>query len=399
MIFYKNPIQSDLVGNKRGFIDTKFGRAKIPFEGYSFRFEFLKKQILELFDEVILSGKYTGRGNRVIALEKSIKDLWGTTGIATSSGTISLQIALMCAGINPGDEVIVPSLTFISTAYAVNAVGGIPVFVDIDPKTLTINPDAVLDSITSKTVAIIPVHMYGQMADMDRLMDIAKKYNLKIIEDCAQAHGATYYGNYAGSMGDFGCFSFYNGKNIGGLEDGGMITMQDAKNVSQVLRLSDLGRIPGNRYNHEVFGLRGRMGEFTAALINLELKFLEEWNQRRNYIANYYNAHFDGLPLQIPFVAPGRTHVYYLYTVITDSVQTRQKLEDHLISVGIETMRIYPKLIPDQPVYQNGLPHRVGRLTIAKQIVEKLLSLPLYPELEMTDLNRIVKAVQQVFCQ
>ncbi|NES43175.1 aminotransferase class I/II-fold pyridoxal phosphate-dependent enzyme, partial [Moorena sp. SIO2C4] len=198
MIFSKNPIQSDLVGNKHGFIDTRFGRSKIPFEGYSFRFEFLKKQILELFDEVILSGKYTGRGNRVIALEKSIKDLWGTTGIATSSGTISLQIALMCAGINPGDEVIVPSLTFISTAYAVNAVGGIPVFVDIDPKTLTINPDAVLDSITSKTVAIIPVHIYGQMDDMDRLMDIAKKYNLKIIKDCAQAHGATYYGNYAG---------------------------------------------------------------------------------------------------------------------------------------------------------------------------------------------------------
>lgn len=370
---------------------------KIPLEGSSLRFHVLKNQILELFEEVILSGNYTGRGNRVISLEKVIKDLWGTTGIATSSGTISLQIALICAGIKPGDEVIVPSLTFVSTAYAVNAVGAIPVFVDIDSKTLTLNPDAVLDSITGKTVAIIPVHLYGQMADMQKLLDIAQKYNLKVIEDCAQAHGATYHGNYAGTMGDFGCFSFYHGKNVGGLEDGGMITMQDPNNVSQVLRLCDLGRIPGNRYNHEIFGLRGRMGEFTAALITLELKFLAEWNQRRNYIASYYNASFKGLPLQLPFVAPGRTHVYYQYTVITDSGQTREKLEDHLNDVGIETMRLYPQLIPDQPVYQKGLPHRIENLTIARQVVEKLLSLPVYPELNRTDINRIVKAVQEFF--
>lgn len=375
----------------------KQNNIQIPLEGYSLRFKFLKNQIIELLEEVILSEKYTGRGNRVICLEKVIKELWGTTGIATSSGTISLKIALMCAGIKPGDEVIVPSLTFVSTAYAVNAVGAIPVFVDIDPKTLTINPDAVLESITSKTVAIIPVHLYGQMADMQRLLDIAQTYNLKIIEDCAQAHGATYNGNYAGSLGDFGCFSFYHGKNVGGLEDSGMITMKDPNNVSQVLRLCDLGRIPGNRYNHEIFGLRGRMGEFTAALITLQLKFLAEWNQRRNYIANYYNASFNGLPLQLPFVAPGRTHVYYQYTVITDSVQTRQKLEEHLNNVGIETMRIYPQLIPDQPAYQNGLSHRIGKLTIARAIVEKLLSLPIYPELDKTDINRIVTAVQEVF--
>ena len=262
---------------------------KVPIECTYRRLQSLKQEIIHITEEIIDSGKYLS-SKRVSRLEKSLETAWGRNAVATNSGSSALQLALLAAGVKAGDEVIVPALTFVSTAYAVSAIGAIPVFVDIDPYTYTIDPNAVRAAITDKTTAMIPVHLYGQMADMQALMALAAKYKLKIIEDVAQAHGAKYNGQFAGTIGDFGCFSMYVGKNMGGLEDGGVILVKDSNLVPQLYRLRDLGRMPDNRYFHCEFGFRARMGELTAAVVHLELQLLESWNYRRQEIAKKYGS-------------------------------------------------------------------------------------------------------------
>lgn len=367
----------------------------IRIEGTDRRLRTLEPQIIHSISEVIASGKYL-LGPRVDTLEKTIGKSWGASALATNSGTASLQIALMAANVKQGDEVIVPALTFASTAFAVQAVGATPVFVDVDPYTLTLDPQAAGAAIRHNTVAMIPVHLHGQMADMQPLMELATKHNLTIIEDCAQAHGATYQGKYAGSVGDFGCFSFYAGKNIGGLEDAGLVTFRDSRVEQRIRRLRDLGRTT-ERYLHQEWGLRARMGEFTAAVILEQMKYLEDWNQQRGEIAARYNAAFADLPIKLPTVASGRTHVYYKYTMRMPSALEREKLQRHLTEKGIETERIYPTLVPDQPAYTDGLPHRVEDLYVSKEAVEQLLCLPMYPELSEQELDRVIEAVQQYY--
>lgn len=367
----------------------------IRVEGTDRRLRALEPQIINLVSEVIASGKYL-LGPRVDTLEKTISNSWGVCALASSSGTASLQISLMAANVKAGDEVIVPALTFASTAFAVQAVGATPVFVDVDPYTLNLDPQAAHAAIRDNTVAIIPVHLHGQMADMQPLMELASKYNLTIIEDCAQAHGATYQGKYAGSIGDFGCFSFYAGKNIGGLEDAGLVTFRNSTVEQKIRRLRDIGRTT-QRYLHLEWGMRARMGEFTAAVILEELKYLEEWNQRRREIAARYDAAFANLPIKTPTVAAGCGHVYYKYTVRMPSELEREKLQRHLTQMGVETERIYPTLVPDQPAYTNGMPHRVEDLSVARQAVEQLLCLPMYPELTEQEIDRVIEAVQQYY--
>lgn len=367
----------------------------IRVEGTDRRLRALEPQIINLVSEVIASGKYL-QGPRVDTLEKTISNSWGVHALASSSGTASLQISLMAANIGVGDEVIVPALTFASTAFAVQAVGATPVFVDVDPYTLNLDPQAAHAAIRNNTAAIIPVHLHGQMADMQPLMELASLYNLKIIEDCAQAHGATYQGKYAGSVGDFGCFSFYAGKNIGGLEDAGLVTFRNSTVEEKIRRLRDIGRTT-QRYLHQEWGMRARMGEFTAAVILEELKYLEEWNQRRREIAARYDAAFANLPIKTPTVAAGCSHVYYKYTVRMPSELEREKLQRHLTQMGVETERIYPTLVPDQPAYTNGMPHRVEDLSVAREAVEQLLCLPMYPELTEQEIDRVIEAVQQYY--
>ena len=368
---------------------TKF---KVPIEGTHRRLQSLQQEILHITEEVIDSGKYLS-GTRVAKLEKLLETAWGRNVVATNSGSSALQLALLAAGIKAGDEVIVPALTFVSTAYAVSAIGAIPVFVDIDPYTFTIDPSAVNAAITDKTTAIIPVHLYGQMADMQPLMDLASKHELKVIEDVAQAHGAKYGSQFAGAMGDFGCFSMYVGKNMGGLEDGGVILVKNPNLIPKLYRLRDLGRNPGNRYFHSEFGFRARMGEFTAAVINLEFQLLESWNYRRQQIAEKYNQAFSNLDLQIPLQAPNRTHVYYKYTIVTNSLEQRIELQESLTSKGIQTERIYPRLVPEQPVYLNSLDCRTEGINISKNVVERLLCLPIYPEMKDSEVDAVIEAM------
>ncbi len=365
---------------------------KVPIEGTHRRLKSLQQEIIDVTEEVIDSGKYLS-STRVAKLEKLLETAWGRNVVATNSGSSALQLALLAAGIRAGDEVIVPALTFVSTAYAVSAIGAIPVFVDIDPYTFTIDPGAVSAAITDKTTAIIPVHLYGQMADMQPLMDLASKYELKVIEDVAQAHGAKYGSQFAGAIGDFGCFSMYVGKNMGGLEDGGVILVKNPNLIPKLYRLRDLGRNPGNRYFHSEFGFRARMGELTAAVINLEFQLLESWNYRRQQIAEKYNQAFSDLDLQIPLQAPNRTHVYYKYTIVTNSPNQRIKLQESLTSKGIQTERIYPRLVPEQPVYLNSLDCRTKNLNISKNVVERLLCLPIYPEMKDSEVDAVIEAM------
>ena len=365
---------------------------KVPIEGTQRRLQFLKQEMIQITEEIIDSGKYLS-STRVAQLEKSLETVWGGKAVATNSGSSSLKLALLAAGVKAGDEVIVPALTFVSTAYAVSAIGAIPVFVDIEPHTYTIDPNAAYAAISDKTTAIIPVHLYGQMADMHSVMNLASDYGLKVIEDVAQAHGAQYRGKFAGTIGDFGCFSMYVGKNMGGLEDGGVILVKDPNSIPQLYRLRDLGRTPGNRYFHSEFGFRARMGELTAAVINLELQFLESWNHRRQQIAQKYNQAFSKLPLKIPYQAANITHVYYKYTIVAHSLEQRINLQKSLASQGIQTERIYPRLVPEQPVYSNSLPCRTQRIDVSQNIAECLLCLPIYPEMENWEVDAVISAM------
>src|SRR6266699_4797573 len=290
----------------------------IPAQGHGRRFVERKRCLLAALEAVIeqgiTSGRYT-QGACVATLEERIEERWNVAAaIAVNSGSSALRLAFEALHIEAGREVLVPALTFISTAYAVHDAGLVPVFVDIDPHTFTIAPAAVDTAISEKTAAMVPVHMYGQMADMTPLLDLADTYGLYVVEDAAQAHGATYtcdfptmrYTYYAGSMGDLGCFSLNGVKNMGGLGDAGLITISPRlaarrREITTHLRgMRDLGRFSTQRYVHETWGLRARMDEFSAAECLQELSELDRWNERRREIAARYTAALANSPLQAP---------------------------------------------------------------------------------------------------
>lgn len=384
-------------------------RTVIPAQGNGRRFVRRKAAMLTALSQVIENGAQSGRyvqGVHVAALEQAITAQWGVpAAVATSSGTAALRLALEALDIKPGQEIILPALTFISTAYAVSDAGLIPVFVDSDPRTYTIDPAAVVAALSEKTVAIIAVHLYGQMADMAPLLEIADQHGLAVIEDAAQAHGATYYYHdgprSAGSMGDLGCFSLNGVKNMGGLGDSGLITISErglARHpamVGNLRSLRDLGRSGRHRYVHDGWGWRARMDEFAARECLLELAELEAWNQRRRGIAARYDEALAATPFQSPIVAPGREHVYFAYPVLAPSTGQRQTLESALMEAGIEVVDAYT-LVSEQRLYRTSeRPCRILPLAVAQDIVGRITHLPLYPELEEEELERILAVLRQ----
>lgn len=385
----------------------------IPAQGNGRRLFRRKSEILAVLEDVIDAGVSTGKyvqGRYVSALEKRIEEQWGVgAAIAANSGSAALRLAFEVLDIPAGQEVIVPALTFVSTAYAVSDADLIPVFVDVDPQTLTIDPAAVQAAISEKTAAIVPVHLHGQMADMLPLLNLAECSGLFMVEDAAQAHGATYsFGGhpkdgtwYAGSMGDLGCFSMNGVKNMGALGDAGMVTVSarqvtsNPRIVERLRGLRDLGRMSQARYVHDEWGWRARMDEFSAAECLLELRELDSWNALRHEIAARYDAALTGARLQAPVVAPGRGHVYFNYAVQSPSVALREQFEAFLKRAGIEVMEPYT-LVPDQKVYWTGqLPCRVEALEVARQVAGRITHVPLYPELEEEEIERIVAVLNQ----
>lgn len=311
--------------------------------------------------------------------------------IGVGSGTEAILFALLASGIGKGHEVITSPNTFFATAEAVIQAGAQPVFVDIDPGTYTLNPDDLEKKISKRTKAIIPVHMYGQAADMSPVLEIAERYRLSVIEDACQAHGALYKGQKAGSMGDAGCFSFYCTKNLGGYGEGGMVVTNNA-GIAEKIKLY---RNHGQRlkYEHTLFGYNGRLDEMQAAILRVKLKHLEEYNERRRKIAQRYAALLKNAPLMLPREAPHRKHVYHLYVVRCDK---RDALREYLTSGDIGT-GIHYKIPIHLQEAAGTFGYEKGDFPHTEKACSEILSLPMYPELNQEDQRYIAEKIQEFY--
>lgn len=309
--------------------------------------------------------------------------------IGIDSGTAALHLALLLCDVKPGDEVITTTHTFIATAEVISVIGANPVFVDIDPRTYNIDPNKIERAITPRTKAIIPVHLYGQPAEMDAILEIARRHNLRVIEDAAQAHGAEYRGRRAGTMGDIACFSFYPGKNLGAYGDAGAIVTNNAELAERARMLRDHGRRA--KYEHLIVGYGYRLDALQAAILGAKLPHLENWNARRRAIADYYTELLTNADVVTPYVPPYITPIYHIYAI---RHAQRDELQKHLKARGIETGIHYPIPLHLQPVYAN-LGYKRGDFPHAEKAAHEVLSLPMYPELTDAQVEMIVQAVKE----
>ena len=308
--------------------------------------------------------------------------------VAVNSGTDALQLALLACDIGPGDEVITVAHTAVATAAAISLTGATPVFVDVELDSYTMAPAALEAAITPRTKAIIPVHLYGHPAKLAEIMAIAKHHKLRVIEDCAQAHGACYHGQLVGTIGDLGCFSFYPTKNLGALGDGGAVVSRDPALIERVRLLREYGWTPQARYVSQTRGMNSRLDELQAAILRVKLRHLDEWNAARRTLAECYATY---LPPQLtkPKEAAGCFHVYHLYVVRTPQ---RDALRSALQADGVGTAIHYPVPIHQQPAYQDGSA-RWGHLQETEQLAQEILSLPMYPSLTVDAVQRVSEAI------
>ena len=340
--------------------------------------------------EAVLRSGFIAQGPKVAEFEEKFAEYIGTRhAIATSSGTTALHVALLCAGIGKGDEVITTPFSFAATANSVLYTGGKPVFVDIDPKTYNINAEQIEDAITDKTKAILPVHLYGQPADMDKICKIAEDHDLKVIEDAAQAHGAIYHGRKVGSIGDMACFSFYPTKNIT-TGEGGIITTDDDAFDKDARAIRAHGE--SERYEHVTLGYNFRMTDIAAAIGVVQLKRLEEFNEKRIENAEYLTEHIHSIEgIEPPYVAKNVRHVFHQYTVrVADG--KRDELKEFLNSEGVGTGVHYPRTIYKQKLYEDlGY---TANCPEAEKAAAEVLSLPVNPTLSAEDFGKIVSVLQ-----
>ncbi len=358
----------------------------IPMVDLKAEYRALGAEIERAVGAVLASGHFI-LGPQVQALEREVADYLGVKhAIAVASGTDALHLALRSAGVQRGDEVITSAFTFIATAEAVSYIGARPVFVDIDPVTFNLDPAALEAAVTERTRAILPVHLYGQAADMDPILALARRRGLKVIEDCAQSFGADYRGRKTGALGDAGCFSFYPSKNLGAYGDGGMVTTNDDGLAEQVRVLRDHGsRI---RYHHSVVGYNSRLDELQAAILRVKLKRIEALNARRREAAARYTARLTGGPVTPPAEAGYGRHVYHQYTVRSPR---RDALREALARADIASAIYYPIPLHRQEVYQAdyrglGLPHTEGA-------AREVLSLPMHPYLAPDQVDRVCEVL------
>lgn len=353
----------------------------------------LMDEITAAIAEVCQTGAFL-KGPAVKQLEKDVAEYCGTEhAVGCASGTDALLVALMALDIGPGDEVILPSFTFFATAGSIWRVGATPVFADIVPGTYNLSPEDVERRITPRTKAIMPVHLFGQAADMTALNRLAKKHNLHVIEDAAQAIGATEGGQRVGSLGTIGCFSFYPTKNLGGLGDGGMITTNDAAIADKIRVLCDHGQEP--RYYHHMVGLNSRLDTVQAAALGVKFKQLDSYAEAREKHALRYNEEFKQLSLcdtiGVPGVAQGRRSVWNQYTVRVEN-GGRDALQQYLAERKIGSAIYYPVPLHLQACFAD-LGYQRGDLPHTEQACEEVLSLPVFPELFAEEQDRVIEAV------
>ncbi len=364
----------------------------IPLVDLGAQYRPLKAEILSRVAEV-LEGMQLFLGPNVQALEREFAAHAGTAyAVGVSDGTTALQIALMACGVGAGDEVITVAHTFVATAEAIVLVGARPVFVDIDPETYTIDVSGVEEQITPRTRAIIPVHLYGQPADMDPIMELATRHGLCVIEDACQAHGARYKGRLVGSLGHMAAFSFYCSKNLGAYGEAGMLTTNDATLAERARMLRDHGS--PERYRHELIGLNGRLDEIQAAILRVKLPHMPQWNsQRRSHAAHYGTLLAGNQAVTVPREASYAEHVYHLYVV---RVPQRDELLAFLREQGVGAGVHYPVPCHLQPALRR-LGYRKGDLPVTERVAAEVLSLPMYPELTAEQRARVVEAVEAFF--
>jgi dTDP-4-amino-4,6-dideoxygalactose transaminase len=309
--------------------------------------------------------------------------------IGVGSGTEALWLALLALGIGAGDEVITVPSTFMATAEAITYCGATPVFVDVDETTYNMDPAAIAAAVTPRTKAIIPVHLFGQMADMDAIMAVAEEHGLFVVEDACQAHGAEYKGRKAGTIGDAGCFSFYPGKNLGAFGEAGAIVTNDAALDRTIRVLRDHGQI--RKYHHTMIGWNCRMDGIQAAVLGIKLRHLDDWNTARRAHAQQYDAGLRDIPdIITPATAPDQQHVYHVYAL---RVQQRDEVMRQLGDLGIGCGIHYPVPVHLQEAYR-GLGYRPGSFPVAELISREFLSLPMYPHLTRAQIGRVIDGVK-----
>lgn len=361
----------------------------IPFVDLQAQYREIKAEVDAAIGRVLESAAFV-LGREVEAFEAAFAEYVGARYcVGVSNGTAAVQLALMACGIGAGDEVIVPANTFFATAEAVSTAGATPVFVDADAVSYTIDPTKIEAAITERTRAIIPVHLYGQAADLEAVSEIAARHNLFVIEDAAQAHGSLYRGRRVGALARAGCFSFYPGKNLGAYGEGGAVTTNDPE-VARMLRLlRDHGS--ERKYHHEIIGYNFRLEGIQGAVLSVKLRHLDRWNNLRREHAARYDELLRGMPLVLPREMEYARHVYHLYVV---QAEARDFLQQSLSAAGVQTGIHYPIPIHLQRAYA-ALQYKRGDFPEAERQAARVLSLPMYPELKEEQLVRVAEAIQQ----
>ncbi len=365
----------------------------------------LQSQYQEIKDEIdaaiqqVIDDSSFIRGEDVTRFEEELADfLGGTHCIGVGNGTDALQIALMAAGVGAGDEVITTPFTFVATAEAAALLGATPVFVDVDPDTFAIDPERIADAVSPRTRAVIPVHLFGQTADMDAVRSVAQAHDLLVIEDNAQAIGSTYRGNAAGFLGDVGCLSFFPSKNLGAYGDGGAVLSNRDDLAHRARMISNHGS--ERKYFNEIVGVNSRLDTIQAAILRVKLRHLASYNERRQAAADRYDAPLQDIEgIATPVRASYGTHVFHQYTIrVKDGHERREALRKHLHSAGIPTAVYYPTPLHQLPVFESDC--RIsGSLDNAEKAANEVLSLPMHPHLSAEQTEHICDAIQAFYAR
>jgi dTDP-4-amino-4,6-dideoxygalactose transaminase len=361
----------------------------IPLLDLQAQYRAIRSEIDAAISNVLESGRFV-LGEPVAEFESAFAAFCQTTeAVAVNSGTSALHLALLAAGIGAGDEVITVPFTFIATVSAIVYAHARPVLVDIDPETYCMDSSALERAITPRTRAILPVHLYGHPADMDAVMAVARRHNLVVIEDAAQAHGAEYKSRRTGSIGDIGCFSFYPGKNLGAYGEGGALVTRNPEYAAQARLLRNWGE--ATKYQHVVQGYNYRMDAIQGAILGVKLRHLLLWTENRRALAGRYTGLLQDAEARLPIERPGCRHVFQLYTIRTSE---RDKLRTALEAEGIQSAVHYPIPAHLQPAFSN-LGYKAGDFPVSEQAAREVLSLPLFPEMTHEQVATVARAVTQ----
>ena len=361
---------------------------KVPLLDLQAQYAAIREELRATVDEVMESCRFI-LGPYVQEFEKAVADYCGARhAIGVASGTDALLLSLRACGVEPGDEVITTPYSFFATAGVISRLGARPVFVDIDPRTYNINPDLIAEKITPRTRVIMPVHLYGQCAEMNPILALAEKHGLRVVEDAAQAIGAEYHGRKAGTMGHLGCFSFFPSKNLGGLGDGGMVVTDD-EGLADLVRIL---RVHGSKpkYYHSIVGYNSRLDALQAAALQVKLKHLDEWTEGRRRHAAVYDDRLQDLAVVTPHAEEYNRHIYNQYTI---RIENRDELEQHLTEHGVGTALYYPLPLHLQECYRD-LGGREGDHPESEGAARETISIPVYPELSEEQQEYVIEQIR-----